>query len=409
MILCGLSITEQISGNILPLTIRHFTADAAIIGLILALNPAFGFIAQPLVGIVSDKIWTPLGRRAIFLVGGAPIVALCLVLVPAAQVLWHLVVLVVIFQFFQDVLWGSDHPLIADLVPPHQRTIVKACMSTTVQIVVFLFLKFGIGYALDRFGERFLYWCAAGAQLVLVAGAALFLREKRRAAVTRPKLTPKRYVTDLFGDPVLRRFGFLAMSQAMFFHVVTGFIILFAVHSVGITKAAFGNAWSVHALIALCCAIPLGFAVERIPKQWALVIGYAVALGGCVLGFLARDAGSFFLIAIVFGFGSVIVDVTQKPFFTEYMPTDIIGQLSGAYNICYATGRSLALAGGGLIVSLAGNNYRAIWLIALVFGLMSALIAATIPDRRYSRRRAVRHGVARTGSTADAPAPVDVP
>ena len=63
VILCsiwsGLVITEGISASILPLTIKGFTDDPFVIGLILALNPFFGFIAQPLVGILGDRIWTP--------------------------------------------------------------------------------------------------------------------------------------------------------------------------------------------------------------------------------------------------------------------------------------------------------------------------------------------------------------
>lgn len=112
-IISGLALTEQLSSNLLPLAISRFTEDAAIIGLILMLNPTFGFIAQPLIGILSDKIWTPIGRRAFFLVTCAPIVALCLIFIPEVAALWQLVVLVVLYQFFQDVPGGSNHPLLS--------------------------------------------------------------------------------------------------------------------------------------------------------------------------------------------------------------------------------------------------------------------------------------------------------
>jgi hypothetical protein len=66
VILCsiwsGLVITEGISASILPLTIKGFTNDPFVIGLILALNPFFGFIAQPLVGIEGPSFSSSVRR-----------------------------------------------------------------------------------------------------------------------------------------------------------------------------------------------------------------------------------------------------------------------------------------------------------------------------------------------------------
>src|SRR5436309_3367105 len=78
----GLQLAEEISNNVLPLTLHRFTPDASTIGMILAIHPAFGFVAQPLVGILGDRIWTPVGRRAFFLVTCAPLAAVCLWYLP---------------------------------------------------------------------------------------------------------------------------------------------------------------------------------------------------------------------------------------------------------------------------------------------------------------------------------------
>lgn len=390
----GLQIAEEISNNVLPLTLRHFTQSASVIGLILAIHPLFGFIAQPVVGILGDRIWTRVGRRAFFLVVFAPLAALCMLAMPHMPALWQLVVVVVCFQLFLALLWGSDHPLITDLVPAGQRTIVKGWMMAAAQLCSFVFVRWGIGRAIDRFGEASVYQIAAGAQVVLIAFAALFLNETRAMPAQRPKLTVRRYVGDLLGDPILRRFAILGFVYATFINVVVGFAVLFAVQTVGISKAEFGSAWSTQALVALACAIPLGFAIERMPKQWALVAGFAISLGGCVWGYFADDARSFYAVAVLFGFGYLVVEVTLKPFFSDYLPPDIVGQLTGAYNICYAIGRVTALVGAGGIVTMAGDNYRVIWLIALGFGCLAALVSASIPDLRFAERRAAARAAA---------------
>lgn len=386
----GLQLAEEISNNVLPLTLCRLTESASTIGMILAIHPLFGFVAQPVVGILGDRIWTRVGRRAFFLVVCAPLAAVCLWVMPHMSGLGALLVVVVLFQFFLALLWGSDHPLITDLVPSHQRTIVKGWMMAAAQLCSFVFVKWGIGHAIDRFGEASVYRIAAAGMIVLVGFAALFLNETRVTPAPRPRLTVRRYVGDLLGDPILRRFAILGFVYSTFVNVVIGFAVLFAVQTVGISKAAFGGAWSTQALLALACAIPLGLLIERMPKQWALVTGFGISVIGCIGGFLTHDVRGFYAVAILFGLGYLIVEVTLKPFFSEYLPRDIVGQLTGAYNICYAMGRVTALVGAGWIVSFAGNNYRVIWILALVCGLAAACVAGSIPDLRFAARRAAR-------------------
>jgi Na+/melibiose symporter-like transporter len=388
---CGLVVTENISNQILPLTIRKFTDDAAIIGYILALNPLFGFIANPLVGILSDRIWTPIGRRGFFLVTCAPIVAVCLVLVPEARFLWHLVVLVVVYQFFQDVLWGSDHPLLADLVPPGQRTLVNASMLMSAQAVGWLFNRYGMGQLLEAYGETLLYSIGAIAQVGMVSFAALFLRERKIEPKPRPPLTPLRYTRDFLGDPVLRRFGALGFTQYLSQNVIQGLIVLFAVDTLGVTRGDFGRVWSWYPAIAFCFAIPIGIVAERwLPKQWTLIGGYCLMMLSAVFGWYAEDVGDLLPVVLCFGVGQLVSGVVQKAFFTEFIPRDIIGQIAGAYNICLALGRTVALAGGGLLIKFLDNDYRYIFPISFVFALISVLIALGIRDVRFEESRLAR-------------------
>ena len=397
LVLCsmwsGLVLTENISNQILPLTIRRFTSDADIIGYILALNPLFGFIANPLVGVLSDRIWTPIGRRAFFLVTGAPVVALCLLWVPEVQLLWHLVVLVVIYQFFQDVLWGSDHPLLADLVPPEQRSWVNGAMLMGAQATGWIFSRYGMGQWMELYGEEFLYRVAALAQVGMVALAALFLHERRTSPAPRPRLTVARYVSDFVGDPILRRFGALAFTQYFAQNILQGFYVLFAVQTLGLSKANFGHIWSWFPAMMFFLALPVGLAAEKVPKQFALVASYGCILGACAVGWFAQGAGALLVSVLLFGFGQLVSGVMQKAFFTEFIPRDRIGQICGAYNVCLALGRTVALAGGGWVISRLGNDYRWIFPLGAAFGLLSIMIALGLRDLRF----AARHHAAAAG------------
>lgn len=378
----GLMLNEQWSNNVLPLALHRFHAEAGMIGLVLAIHPLFGFLVQPVVGILGDRIWTPVGRRATFLVVCAPLAALCLALMAHAPRFWQYLSLVFLFQFFFAVLWGAEHPLLADLVPAERRTAVRGAIMTCGCLVSYLFMRFGVGWAMDAWGEASVYWIVAGGQIALVAGAALFLSEQRVLPARRPRLTPARYVRDLLGDPILRRFATLGFAYAAFINSVTGFAALYAVDTLHVSKSRFGEAWGSQSLICLVCALPLGLVVARRSKTLALTAGFALALTACFLALRADGSRWIYPIAGCFGLGMLIIDVTLQPFFSEYLPPDIIGQLVGAYNICYASGRIVALVATGWIVTAAHGNYRTIWIVAIVFGALAAIVAATIPDPR---------------------------
>lgn len=386
---CGLVLTESITDSVLPLTLGRHLAHAGAIGMILATKPFFGFVAQPLIGVWTDRFWTPLGRRALFLLICAPIVAACLWLIPQLGVLWELVTTVVLYQLFQDIAWGSDHPLMADLVPVRQRTFLMGMILTLSQLLSYAFYKFGMAQLLPVYGEVVLYRIAAVAQIALVAGGALCLRERPPASRSRPALTVRRYVTDFLGHPTLRRFALLAFFQGLGKFVVVGYVVLFATKTAGLSKTDYGAAWSFFPAAALCTALPAGLIMERwLSKPHGLAFGYAIAAGACAWGLFSHSASELRWIAVLLGIGYTLVEVTQKPFFTEFMPIDIIGQFSGAYNICFATGRTLAMAGAGWLITLCGDNYRLIWIVGAAATVTAMVIARQIEDPRFAQRSA---------------------
>ncbi|MCX7017091.1 MAG: MFS transporter, partial [Candidatus Sumerlaeota bacterium] len=419
LVLCslifGISVTEAVSNNLLPLTLRRFTTDPRIIGYILAINPAFGFIAQPLVGVLSDHVWTPLGRRALFLIIGSPIVAACLIGVPWCATLLPIVVLVVIYQFFEDVLYGSDHPLIADLVPPEQRSFVAGAMATAGGIATIFVLRAGLPlvdavangvhrqigkFALQfeglgvNAGEFSLYAIAAAAQILFVCVAAFCLHERPQIKQPRPKLTIARYITDLVRNPMLLRLALVNFFKSVQANAVSTYVVLYATDTLLFTKGDFGKNWSWGALVGPILALVVGLSVERFRKNYAMIAGFVVAITGYAMGFFSHSLLDLAIVGVVIAIGEVIQGVTHKAFMTEYMPRDLTGQLSGAINIFYATGRTLSVILMSQIVYWYSRlrhlpegtyDYRIIWVCAAIVGLANIAILLTVRDERSPR------------------------
>jgi len=402
----GTAITEASSVYVLPLTIGKYTLNPFTIALILALNPLFGIIAQPLAGLISDRIWTPVGRRAFLMIVSAPIVAVALVVLPFAAALWHIVVLVVVIQFFQDILYGSDQPLLADLVPPEQRTFMLGLVKGFENLGFLLVLYFGMtlveGYRAEHGDLRYglpMYWIAAVAQIGLVMIPAFFLKEKRIVRDTVDRMTPMRYIRDFVEQPMLLRIAAAYSIRSFTRTVVVGFVALYAVKTLGFGEDQVGRSWGLMPFVALVLGIPLGLIVERFAKHRALQVGFLIVIAGCALGYISTSPLALAGVALVFGCGDMILEVTHKAFMSDRYPADKIGQLTGAVNIFYAVGRTAALLFIGALVkwlnpsvdwssveTIATIDYSVIWIVASVAALAGIALLHTVRDYRHEAR-----------------------
>lgn len=134
----------------------------------------------------------------------------------------------------------------------------------------------------------------------------------------------------------------------------------------------------------------MAWLVERYTsKRMAMLLGIVFLITALSIGWTAQSIDQIFWLAIMWGIGYMLTIVTFKPFFSEYVPKEIIGQVSGALNICWGIGRSIAIVAAGAAVEfLFDNNYRYIFPMSIVMGIASFIIAWRIPDLRYVARKA---------------------
>lgn len=228
-------------------------------------------------------------------------------------------------------------------------------------------------------------------QVVCVSGLAFFLNEKRVIRRPRPKLTTRRYIADLLGHPIRRKFAglYFSISMLMNLAVFGGFLRLFATHNLGATQAQFGETFSVSTLPPLFLSIPVALLVERyLSKRIALVIGIGTIIAAFMVGWAAQSLDGLFWLALLWGFGYMLTYATFKAFFSEYVPSDIIGQVTGALNICWGLGRSLAILIAGFAVDhLFDDDYRFIFPLSIAMGVVSLVLALSIPDLRFESKK----------------------
>lgn len=389
-IVFGFSCTEAISNHILALTLHRHTNDAFVIGAILALNPFFGFIGQPIAAYWSDRIWTPLGRRAVFLLIASPIVAVCLITIPFMRELWHLAAIIVVYQFFQDIIYGAYGPLMADLMPSAQRAVVSALLTMATWFASGVVVRFGLAWIqaheLETGGLNFglpLYASCAVLQVILVAGGALLLKEPR-PAVRAPavRFSFRSYFSILREHPSLRRFAIINACHGIYYGSAIDFAILFGTVTIGMSKTDYGGFAGWAPLLAIAAAFPAAWANRTLPRNRllaALACGQVMVCATCLLTDNPLVFGLMLWLNVLC---LATREVTFRAFSTEFYPPGQAGQALGAVQVFFGLGRMVSLLVVGQIIMLAGTNYRLAWAIGGTCSLVAMIVAARIPEPR---------------------------
>ena len=168
-----------------PVT-EELGASPFIFGLIWLAGPFTGMVVQPLIGALSDKTRTPLGRRRPYLLGGALLSALALWAFPNSAIIteklsqflhisfapWAALLFAAIMIWILDacvnIAQGPYRALVPDVVPQEQHSIANSYIS----------LAIGLGSVVAAGTAPFLNWAfnyqmPINAQFIMAALAFL--------------------------------------------------------------------------------------------------------------------------------------------------------------------------------------------------------------------------------------------
>ena len=140
----GLQFAWSMQINLTGRVVEPLGATALILGLVWLAWPITGIIVQPIIGAISDNIWTKFGRRRPFLLVGAILGSLALIVMPYAPTLLMAASMLWIIDACVNISMGPHRALIPDNVPKEQHAVANSFIS----------FAFGVG-AVIAFGMSF--------------------------------------------------------------------------------------------------------------------------------------------------------------------------------------------------------------------------------------------------------------
>src|SRR5690242_7379310 len=117
----GASVVYGLFNFALPLYLATYALRPELIGLLANERSFVGAFVQPIVGRLSDRTRTRLGRRRPYFLAGIPLMGLALLILALHPDFWVMLGIMTIAAFFLSIAWDPYMAFMADLFPSEQR------------------------------------------------------------------------------------------------------------------------------------------------------------------------------------------------------------------------------------------------------------------------------------------------
>ncbi len=380
MMMGGAGTVDAITGTMLPITAKHFTDNAGLIAIMVALNRICGFVVQPYAAWKSDGRRSAWGRRRPFLLVSWPMTLVCLGLlgmlpfvVPEAFYRTTMTVSVLFMvnlgmQVFLDMCYGTADPLYGDMFDSRELGRANGVRMIVVNLIVFTMTAFFVPLA-----DIHEFYPYLGAMLFLALStlvAVFFLKEKIPARLPpAQRYSPLKPLREL-ANPQTRNVAIVGSAVLVTLGLTEMLHALFVTETLGFSKTVLGLTTSVSLMISLLCPYPLGSLVDRVGPRRVLIVGFAILMA-VELGFVlwVNDLFSLYVCLILFKVAWLIVHVPMVPLIFHDTPAERRGSIFAAVQMTRAAVTSGAVILAGFLVN-AMNSYRMCYLVAAAICLV---------------------------------------
>jgi len=371
-----------------------FGLSATLTGFIMTLDNIAAFFIQPIMGAISDRTYTRIGRRMPYILIFAPIAVLAFALIPlvpqmipeslngqVGQLGGLLALFVAALGVMLLAMAVFRTPVIAlmpDLIPSPLRSKANGVIN----------LMGGLGGVLAFLGGGLLYkilrplpfW--VGGAITLIAVAILFWKVKEpkklveSAAQQEEGLGVFRGLRNIPPENVR---SLVLLILAIFFwfvgyNAIETFFSSYGVTTLGVSESTASMILSVAYITFIIFAIPSGFIATRFGRKRTIIVGLAIFAVLLMIAFFTPVVPVIVALLAVGGVAWSLVNINSLPMVVDISTSEtVLGTYTGLY---YVAGTLAAVVGpilNGWVIDLTGQNYNMIFLVTPGFFVLAIL------------------------------------
>ncbi len=341
------------------------------LGLIAAAGLLVATLTQPIIGALSDRTRTPLGRRVPYMIVGTLLAITFLFVVALAPTIGVLLLGVLAYQFGANTAQAPWQALLPDQLPASLRGAASG-LKSLFEILGFILGRRFAGYMVAQGTPQSAVLAASVvliATMLLTSLAARYWRGKRSPEGAAHDELPgegspesaQQAFPDFFAflkrSNWPRGFGWWFVNRAMFWAAIialNSFVIFYLEDVAGMTfseaSRLFGDLSVVLGVSLLIITIPAGRLSDKLGRRPIILAACSVALAGNLLLLFARTRPVLILGGAALGLATGVFLSASWALATDLVPRGMAARYLGIANIATAGGSFIArLAGGALI------------------------------------------------------------
>lgn len=406
-------------------------ASPFIYGLIWLAGPFTGMVVQPLVGALSDKTVSPLGRRRPYLLGGALLASLALLIfpnsggiaeglasltglhLPAVTGLLIAAIMIWVIDACVNVAQGPYRALIPDVVPEEQYSIANSYISLAIGLGSVVaagtapFLKWAFGYQMSIPAQ---FVMAALAFTLGMIWTCITIKEGKREYENKQETVQKNVsfwqsLKEFFAlSPEVSKICTMQFFTWIGTMCMMIFFTQYAVHTIYCvpdlttvsesTKELYAQAtltgtnfssicFAIFNLICFIVAIPIGFLSAKFSNKKVHIISIITMILAYLGMFFAKDPKAVAALMGLSGIGWASICALPFAMLSQFIKKGTEGSVMGIFNIFIAGPQVFVCTLVAWIISKCsftmGSDYiNYHWEYAFIIGAVCLAVAAVI-------------------------------
>jgi maltose/moltooligosaccharide transporter len=387
--------------------ILGFGLNASATGAIMGIDNLAAIIILPMIGIWSDRIRTPIGRRYPFILSAAPLAALAFIAMPIAAGLIKpelngtiagntgafslFMIATAVVLLAMAILRTPVISLMPDLIPSPLRSKANGVIN----------FMGGVGFIIGSFGLALLfdikpiYPFIGGSAILILAVVMLYattkepivddlphpeehLQSEEEQAVGALKgvsVVPKKYRKSLF--------SLLAAIFLLFvaYEGIGTFFTSYAINELGVSEGFAPTLFGLAGVTFILFTIPAGFIGAKFGRRKTIIAGILLFGIDMMLGYFVTSSTQMGIVLAISGIGWALINVNTLPMVIDTSEDErLLGTYTGLYYLASQVGAAIAPLMMGTVIDLFGSNFRTIFLTGPAFFVLG-LIAMTMVTR----------------------------
>ncbi len=383
----SISAFWQLYDSIVPLMLQNtYHMNEALIGSIMAADNVLAVFLLPIIGTLSDKVNTPLGKRTPFVIGGTAVAVVTMMMLPLADrqadFMWFVAALAV--ALFAMAMYRTPAvALMPDLTPKPLRSKANAVinlMGAVGGVYTLVLISTLVGKE-DRPDYTPVFLGVALIMVVAVVLLVLTIREKKLAAQVAKEypdeveeVTPAGEVQPMAPE-VKRSLFFILMSIFMWFaayNAVTSAFSRYAKTVWDIQGGGFADCLLVATIAAIISYMPIGILSSKLGRKKMIMGGIVLMFACFAFAFLFTEFHPIINVGFaLIGVAWASIGVNSLPMVVEMSKGSDIGKYTGLYYTFSMTAQILTPMVSGLFLQYV--SYRTLFPYACVFTALAFL------------------------------------